>query len=118
MILYKIINVIACIIIFLCSLFVLFQHYTNLKSKLEKILNKFEYYIFKFGLIVMSMGTFLTVLLFEEIPLQQVLVNVGLAVYMFWHSVKIYRIFATKTNNEYYAKTVDPKGEEYPDDPK
>lgn len=120
----ELINLSASIVIFFTSIYMLFVHYGNSRSQLEKYLNKLEYFLVKIGLIFMAMGTVWVMTHIEKVITSQAILNVGLAFFMFWNSIRLKRMFISKKernieveNLNISAKKVDPKGEEYPDEP-
>lgn len=114
----QVINFISHFVIFSTTMYMLFQHYGSSKSELGKQLTKFEYVLVKLGLIFMSMGALWSMAKMSFAPTGRILLNIGLASYLFWNAVKLHRTAFFNKKNINAKKTIDPKGEDYPDEPK
>ena len=114
----QVINLMASFVILPSSLYLLFKHYGSKRSGLEDFLYKTEYYLIKIGLIIMSMGTLWHIFNIHTIQYSQVVLNIGLAIYLLWSCLYFDRMFYTPKNSIYSKKNevIDPKDEEFPDE--
>ena len=115
----SIINLVSCAMIFSTSVYMLFIHYGSSKSRLENHLHKLEYFLVKIGLIFMAMGTLFNIKYMQETPGSQIVLNVGLALFMFWNSIRLNRMFMSKRQEQFKSTTesdVDPKKQDFPDE--
>lgn len=115
----ELINIVASVIILLSSLYLLFTHYADRRSRLDESLNKTEYLLGKVALIVMSMGTLWALLKINTLPRSQITLNVGLALFMLWTCFRLNRVYYSKNpskNDGLPKRTIDPKGEDYPEE--
>ena len=110
------INFVVSFIIMVSSLYLLFRHYSDEKSKLEKDLKLWQYLFLKIGLVFMAMGTFFNLIKKESTPASEILLNVGLALFMIFLAMLFDSLFLTKKPKQSKNRGVDPAGEEFPDD--
>lgn len=92
-------NLVVSFIIMLTSLFILFRHYSSKKSKIDERLTKWQFSILKVGLIFMSMGTFFNLIKDKPTPYSEVLLNVGLSLFMVFIAILFEKAFVNKNMN-------------------
>lgn len=83
-------------VIFLSTIILLFKHYGDKNSHFEKLFGKLEYFSIKIGLISMAMGTMWGMFQTEITPENEILLNIGLAIYLSWTTVRFNKLFITR----------------------
>ena len=89
----EITNKIMSVIVFFSSIYLLFKHYFDESSNFESLFGTIEYLSGKIGLIFMSMGSLWTVFQTDLTPLNGIVLNIGLAVYITWTAVRFNKLF-------------------------